>query len=307
MKPQFVLVLLLCIAGAVGRSVVADVPDGTAANKPSDDTIREFHNAVAAGDRRLAEKMLGSYPDMVSAPRPDEDAAKRIEPVFTAIDHAQAPMLEMLLKHGASYVRGASGQTPLDRATIFGTVDVVKVLLDAGANVDGLDDPANVKDLDVPSHCTPLRDAVSCGHMEIARLLVQRGAHVDLHSAAGLGWTDWVSKQIAQHPELTDFSDDWRYTPLCYAVAGGCAGTADVLLQHGADVTHTYDDGGTLLHLATVNGDHALISVLLSNGVSINAKNKAGETALDFAIKYRQLDAAELLKEHAGKRGSQLP
>ncbi len=143
--------------------------------------------------------------------------------------------------------------------------------------------------------------------MEIARFLVQRGAHVDLHAAAGLGWTDWVTREIAAHPEQTDFSDDWRYTPLCYAVAGGCASTAEILLQHGADVTHTYDDGGTLLHLATVNGDHALIAVLLANGVNINARNKAGETAVDYAIKYRQQDAAQLLREHGGKRGSELP
>ncbi len=273
---------------------------------PSDDTIREFHTAVGAGDQRLVERMLESFPDMVSAPLPDDDASKSVEPVFTAIDHQQPAMLSLLLKHGGSYAGHTKGQTPLDRATIFGSVEVVRVLLDAGADVNGLSDPANTGDLENPSHCTPLRDAVSCGKMDIARLLVQRGAHVDLFSASGMGWTDFASAKIKEHPELTDYTDDWRYTPLCYAVAGGAASTAEVLLSHGADVTHTYDDGGTFLHLATYYGYHDVISVLLSHGADVNAKNKAGETPLDYPLKYKQQDAEHLLREHGGKRASEL-
>jgi ankyrin repeat protein len=139
MKRFAISALLVCATACLTASAFADPnSDGTGPTKPTADTVREFHSAVAAGDRRLAEKMLGFYPDLVSLALPDDSAAKRVEPVFTAIDHAQAPMLQMLLQHGASYVRGSTGQTPLDRATIFGTVEVVKVLLDAGANVDGL-------------------------------------------------------------------------------------------------------------------------------------------------------------------------
>jgi len=101
-----------------------------------------------------------------------------------------------------------------------------------------------------------------------------------------------------------DMVDDWKYTPLCYAVAGGCSGTAEVLLSHGADVSRTYDDGGTLLQLATLYGHHDLIAVLLAHGADVNTKNKAGETAVDYAVKYNQQDAAELLKDHGGKRGA---
>jgi uncharacterized protein len=298
MKLLSMCFLVAFLAGPINTAVLAD--------PPSDDTIREFHTAVGDGDMALAEKMIGSSPDLISSPYPDDDQNKRIDPVFTAIDHQQPRMLGMLLKHGASAKTSSSGQTPLDRATVFGDVEVMKTLLDAGANVDGLTDDSRLGDLDNPSHCTPLRDAVSCGHLAIAHLLVERGAHVDLFSASGLGWTGFVTQQIKLHPDQTDFTDDWRYTPLCYAVAGGCAGTAEVLLSHGADITHTFDDGGTLLHLATLNGYHDLMVVMLAHGADINVKNKAGETAMDFAIKYKQDDAAQLLKDHGGKRSADL-
>jgi ankyrin repeat protein len=292
--------------GFIGQSArSAGNGDGLPASKSSEDTVRDFHSAVAAGDQRTAEKMIAAYPELVSAICPDADPGRRFEPVFTAIDHKQADMLGLLLKHGASYVHGSTGQTPLDRATVFGSVDVVKTLLDAGADVNGLDDPARINELDDPRHGTPLRDAVGNEHFEIAHLLVQRGAHVDVQSAAGLGWTKWVTDQITAHPELIDVEDGWRYKPLCYAVAGGCAGTAEVLLSHGADVGHTYDDGQTLLQLATATGYHDVMAVLLAHGADINAKNKAGETAVDYAIKYKQQDAAEFLREHGGKRGSE--
>jgi ankyrin repeat protein len=70
-------------------------------------------------------------------------------------------------------------------------------------------------------------------------------------------------------------------------------------------VGHTYDDGQTLLQLATATGYHDVMAVLLAHGADINAKNKAGETAVDYAIKYKQQDAAEFLREHGGKRGSE--
>jgi beta-lactamase regulating signal transducer with metallopeptidase domain/ankyrin repeat protein len=304
------LLVLVCLSAVkLTGALPPTLPDelGDVSQTPSRDSIREFHSAVAAGDSRLVAKMLSTYPDLISSICPDEDPAKKVEPIFTAVDHGQCDMIKLLLKHGGSYAHGANGQTPLDRATVFGTLDVVKTLLDAGANVDGLDDPADMKLLDDPAHGTPLRDAVLNEHFDIARLLVQRGARVDIQTAAGLGWTSWVTRQVAAHPELTDVTDGWRYTPLCYAVDGGCAGTAEVLLSHGADVGHTFDDGQTLLQLASASGYHDLIEVLLAHGGEINAKNKAGETAVDYAIKFRQQDTIELLRQHGGKRGLDLP
>lgn len=52
---------------------------------------------------------------------------------------------------------------------------VVALLLDKGANIN---DPGG-------AYCdgvTPLHDSLSCGHFEVARLLVQRGASVNVRN-----------------------------------------------------------------------------------------------------------------------------
>ena len=48
------------------------------------------------------------------------------------------------------------------------------------------------------------------------------------------------------------------------------------------------DDGNTLLHLVSRVGNVLLIRRLLRHGEDINAKNRAGQTALDIAEQYRK-------------------
>lgn len=52
---------------------------------------------------------------------------------------------------------------------------VVALLLDSGANIN---DPGGA----FCDGVTPLHDALSCGHFEVARLLVQRGASVNVRN-----------------------------------------------------------------------------------------------------------------------------
>ena len=300
-----ILRMLTGVVLAMALTGFADAPV-PAPLQATDDTIRDFHMAIGAGDSRLVETLLKTYPELINAKLPDPDGNKQLLPVFTAIDHGQTMILSTLLQHGSPTVSDITRQTALDRASVFGTVNVVKTLLDAGANVDGLIDPADTAPLNKPEHGTPLRDAISCGHMESAQAMVVHGARIDLFSASGLGWSGWVDRQVKDHPEQVDLLDDWRYTPLCYAVAGGSSGTAEILLAHGADISHTYDDGGTLLQLATASGHHDLMAVLVAHGADVNTRNKVGDTALDFAIKYNQQDAAEFLRDHGGKRGSEI-
>jgi Ankyrin repeats (3 copies) len=59
-------------------------------------------------------------------------------------------------------------------ASQFGYAEIVRLLLDAG------EDPNRYNPVGCHSHSTPLHQAASAGHMEVVRLLVKRGARLDL-------------------------------------------------------------------------------------------------------------------------------
>ncbi len=102
-------------------------------------------------------------------------------------------------------------------------------------------------------------------------------------------------------------ADNWNFRPITYAVAGGCAGTAEILLSHGADVNYASPiDGGVYLQIAAMNGYSDLMNVLFVHGAKVNARKTTGETALDYAEKYKQQDTAQLLRDHGAKHGSEL-
>jgi ankyrin repeat protein len=303
MKRLLMVFLVVCVSGLICLLAFSDSNPAAAQTpaKPSDDTIREFHNAISVGDSRLAEKMLKSYPDLVSLELPDPDPANQIAPMLTAIEHGQAHMAILLINHGASHDVGKPGATPMFRAAILGHTDIVNLLLDDGADINGGTDPANVADV------TPLRGALCCAKRDTALAMVQAGARIDIFSAAGLGWNGWVTKQIQQHPEQANMTDNWNFKPITMAVAGGCAGTAEILLSHGADVNEASPiDGGVYLHIAAMYGYSDLMMVLLAHGATVNARKTTGQTPLDYADKYKQQDTAQLLRDHGAKHGSEL-
>ena len=85
--------------------------------------------------------------------------------------------------------------TPLDRhralalAAQHGNTEVLSLLLDAGENPNRYNPEGN------HSHSTPLHQAVWSGHLNVVRLLVERGARLDIRDklweGTPLGWAEY--------------------------------------------------------------------------------------------------------------------
>jgi hypothetical protein len=77
-------------------------------------------------------------------------------------------------------------QRALALAAMFGHLDIVRLLLDAGEDPNRYSPPGG------HSHATPLHQAALAGHEAIARLLVERGARLDIqdlhYHAVPAGW-----------------------------------------------------------------------------------------------------------------------
>jgi ankyrin repeat protein len=73
----------------------------------------------------------------------------------------------------------------------------------------------------------------------VARLLVERGAPLSIHAAAGFGFTDRVGDLLRSDPTLVHAKGGDGCTPLHFARD---IGTAQLLLEHGADIEARDDD-----------------------------------------------------------------
>lgn len=164
----------------------------------------------------------------------------------------------------------------------------------------------------------------------IAQMLVERGAHLDVFTAAAAGQTDRVAILVDEEPELANaYAADGfqplglaayfghvdtamlllahgadansparntsRVRPLHSAVAGGHIVIAANLLAHGADANATQADDYTPLHAAAQNGQTGMLQLLLAWGADPCARAATGKTAKDLAQDNKHSAAVSLL------------
>jgi ankyrin repeat protein len=137
-----------------------------------------------------------------------------------------------------------------------GELDRIAALLDAGADVNGCG----------MFGTTALGYACLCNQFTAARLLVARGAEIN----------------------LLDCND---YTPLDTAVSRASPEFREWLVGIGGRRNEHYQP----LIDAVTDGKVDLVAALLDAGADVNGRNERGETPLSYACAYNQLEAARLL------------
>jgi ankyrin repeat protein len=126
---------------------------------------------------------------------------------------------------------------------------------------------------------TPLMIAARGGNVEIAQLLLARGANVKATipstGQTALMWAT-AERHIAMMRELIAAGADVHaqstigFTPLLFAARNGDLDAAQVLLGAGAGVNERGSDGTSALPLAIVSGHDAFASFLLEQGADAN-------------------------------------
>lgn len=152
-------------------------------------------------------------------------------PLMTAVRHDNVELVQILLDAGADTEASWRGYTPLALAAIMGNVPATRLLLRAGANPNR----ANVEG-DAPLHA-----AIRKGHAGVVRVLA------------------------ASHPDFRRYDRDGR-TPLALAVTLGQSAIADALVEAGAPLEAGDKYAHTPLWLAYTYNDFRMMRVLLKHG-----------------------------------------
>ena len=203
-----------------------------------------------------------------------------------------------------------SGATPLHLAIHSGARDVVRLLLDRGADVHAFKGSrrglsggfwTNLQAIDLALWCRQRRRGSS-----IARLLVERGATYDLTVAAALGDIDRVREILDADPARIRETRPSRRRPLSVAVEFGRDDIVRLLLERGADPNWEEPTApkGRALHSAAGNGNMAMVRLLLAHGADPNGMVDSSGSATFIASKPKVRD---LLIAHGGTLDSFLP
>ncbi|XP_037094837.1 ankyrin repeat and KH domain-containing protein 1-like [Pollicipes pollicipes] len=168
---------------------------------------------------------------------------------------------DFLIQAGADVELGAS--TPLMEAAQEGHLELVKYLMERGANVNAVTQTGGD---------TALTYACENGHTAVAEVLLERGAALE-HAAEG-GRTALMKASRAGHlctvtfllSRLADVNRTTAnndHTALSLACHGGHLHVVKVLLQHGANPHHILKDNSTMLMEAAKNGHTQVVELLM--------------------------------------------
>ncbi|KAG8145513.1 hypothetical protein E2320_012034 [Naja naja] len=145
--------------------------------------------------------------------------------------------------------KNRGGWTPLMYASYIGYDTVVRVLLQAGANVN----------MSTPEGQTPLMLAASCGNECAAAFLLQQGAELEMKDIHG--WTALFHCTSAGHQQMVK-EPFCGYSPLMEAATSGHEIIVQYLLNHGVKVDVRDSTGATARSLAMKYGHMKIVGLI---------------------------------------------
>jgi ankyrin repeat protein len=181
------------------------------------------------------------------------------------------------------------GGTPLHRAVLGGNPAVVDLLLDRGANIHAAHGSAAWPGSGLhDQHAIDLAiwgGRRQSSNLDIARLLVARGATCDLTVAAALGDLDRVRRILDDDPSRVREARPCGRRPLPTAVEFGHDDIVRLLLERGANPQWDEPDAprGTSVHSAAAKGNLDMLKLLLEHGADPNEEIDSTSSAVAFA------------------------
>ena len=159
--------------------------------------------------------------------------------------------------------------TALILASKFGYIEVVKILIENGADINAKDNGGTTALMNASTEDDYI-------NYEICKLLIENGANVNDKDLQGAN-------------------------ALIYASTFGNYETVKLLIENGVEINTQNKDGYTALMEAAISDDEEIVKLLIENGADINIKNNDGKTALDFAEENDYKNIIELLKNSIDK------
>jgi ankyrin repeat protein len=210
-----------------------------------------LYYAAFCGFHDLADRLIMEHPEQVNAL-----GGYVLAPLPAALSKRHFHVADLLWKHGAVLdVLDIDGWTPLHAAGRSGSVDIMRWLLNHGANARAQSDMRR----------TPLHQAAFTVELGAVEVLLEHDTDINLQDA--------YDGSTPLHDVL------FRV----FTFPGNVVEIMRRLLEHGADPNLRRRTGSTLLHEASSRGSLEVVRLLLRYGANINEKDSEGRTPFQLA------------------------
>jgi ankyrin repeat protein len=275
-----------------------------------------LHYAVHIGHKEIAELLIasgadinaknknGGIPIMLAALSNRNDIVEMLiakgaeKTIYVAAAQGDVEAVKALLKKDPNLVNAPAsndGMSALHWAAFMDRLDVVKALIENGANVNICSTPYDV---------TPLFWAVRKDHLDAAKLLIEKGADVKIKMKNGgtilhSPGTFETAKLLIDNGADVNAKDNNGITPLhSIANKGNLSAVQRVLFDKSGGTAATWNTDFEKHRDAAEKVTVEIAELLIKNGADINAKDEKGDTPLSSAKAAKNKALVEFLEKY---------
>lgn len=287
----------------IGFSLLAAVLILTAASVCHADSTQDLFKAIDNKDLNAAQAALDAGANVNALVENILNIAN-ISPLWYAVNHDATDIVKLLLDHGANvnFTAPLDHSTPLTVAAERGDTEICGLLLEKGATVEVFDGLMEY---------SPLMWAAEVGHDDEVALLLAHGAVVDAQNKHGVTALQVAANAasaqlLLDHGAYVNAQDDQGVTALDHTATSNDTARLKLLLLRKAEVNHADKDGWTALFYATGTSTAENAQTLLAHGAKLNAIDGKGKTAFYYA-QARANDPVIKVLVQAGANGGKMP